>query len=162
MIEFSSIFRVFFLFIFNSNDASRYNMGVKTWQQMLQFQHTWNECMSVYSSLDSLKETEAPMKPSWSKNRSGHCDKPEHGSIHRILVQINRVRNDDRLQKQICVKTSNSPLPACLVKGRLYRKIYCLVYFVSVLQIRRCSTSLKLTSLRRKYWERTIEIEIYF
>ena len=83
--------------------------------------HTWPRLddglsVYVYSSLDSLKETEAPMKPSWSKNRSGHCDKPEHGSIHRILVQINRVRNDDRLQKQICVKTSNSPLPACLVK----------------------------------------------
>ena len=63
MIEFQA-FLEFFLFIFNSNDASRYNMGVRAWQQMLQFQRTWNECMSVYSSLDSLKETEAPMKPS--------------------------------------------------------------------------------------------------
>ena len=64
MIEFQAFLEFFFIFIFNSNDASRYNMGVRPWQQMLQFQHTWNECMSVYSSLDSLKETEAPMKPS--------------------------------------------------------------------------------------------------
>ena len=80
--------------------------------------HTWPRLddglsVYVYSSLDSLKETEALLKPSWSKNISLCCDEPDHQSIHRILVQINRGRNDDSLQKQteICVllevKTSN-------------------------------------------------------
>ena len=40
------------------------------------------------------------MKPRLSKNRSVCCDEPDHESIHRILVQINRGRNDDSLEKQ--------------------------------------------------------------